>query len=1807
MSRKVPAMPQIGTENGPSQGHGVRPARRFPTGVRQWVAALLALGVAVSGLLLPPTVAQAVPLGQIVVAPIGSTTKSMPAAFEFNVSWSCSGQLNERCENLRIEIPITLDQPAGAITDMDLWQTQVNLPTASVAGFTSSWIRTPTQLTLVMTATNPVAAGTTENLGVTIQPHHVTGDGVGFVFGHARLSSASFATVVSDTAVPATITTKRLPEVQKELVSLRPSGSGEVTAIYRIWPRIRQAWDPATDNWGACGPNITNNNEWDTAVAGTVRIVDHLPPEATFVSATAGTYDAGTHTIVWDDCAQFGATMLVEVRYPAASGPSDPAYLAGLTNSVTRTFTDTAGTVRVSTAEVVHTNVGRARTVPQILKCGTSTMIPGADITVPPGLCAPARVSPVYAFSGDRNTHSYSIRVNQALGGDEITVTDWMPCFSNPVPGTIESFGSAHGCTDTTSGITGLGFQQGDPVGVVSPLGYEELVLYFADGSSRSFTPAMPVAALNPLPTFPEGVVVGFTARLEPVQSGQVTGLIGVHASVVPAVDREMVLQNDVSVSVVNRLTGDDYAALQATGRVRVVDGPFGGSRVQGGLISGRPYVRGNFGASSLDPAVGQPVYTLVLPAGYEVATSGGIPEISIVGLSTPDSLNAALSNLGNYDIEVIPEDLLRGTPSLLRVTPRAGTAVAPADADGRWPQIAVVAFLQASWGVTSGVLPVAAYTSVGSGATGPHIRGCIWNNSWFANQQLLFGDTTDLDGDSETASDSGCLSTGTIDLITSNAAASHLTKLARPAGTGDPWTAAGAVATSRTGGIEYQIRWENAGRPALQDAVLYDVFPHVGDTGLLAGNSGDVRGSEFAPIFGGVSWQSETVGVQLQYSAAVDPCRPEIFPAQGACVNDWTANPADLGGEAAVRAIRVVLSGAWSGGSNFSLRYTMQAPAGTHAGDIAWNSVAGTAQLSGGGSLASAESGSVGFRMPAEVEVAKSSPQAATAVGIGDTIEYLITVRNMLTSRANDVQVVDDLTRMLLVAGYNGDATATVGGSPVGSISYNPLTSRLVWSGDLNAGETVEIRFSMTASDPTPAVGSRNGVVATVGDDPTNCADGTEAACLVAVRIVQPELHLVKTAIGVAAGATLSANAELTWRYTVTNTGTEPVASLAVTDDQGVVVNCPATTLQVGASTVCTGTGTIGAGPRYNNIGTATAVGAESGDPVSDTDSWFALVAPTVVLDKYAAAVPEGSTVLAGGEITWTYAVRNTSTERLEHLVVTDSRGVVVTCPETSLDAGATMACTGTGNVGAATPYTNIGIVTGRGASTGIAVTASDPWVVHLTMPQPGVEIVKDAAAVPEGSTVGAETVITWRYTVTNTGEEALLLVGVIDDRGVPVNCPQAALAVGETIVCTGTGSVGFGPTYTNTGRVDAVGGITAIPISAADPWTVNVTPYTTGITIDKAAPAVAEGSRVRPNTVVDWEYVVTNAGQEPITSITVTDDRGVTVTCPRDELDPGERMVCSGSGPVGAGPGYRNIGTVNGMTTLTGTPVTDEDSWEVEVRELHPGIALVKGALNAIRGERVPANFTVNWQYTVVNTGEEALEALTVIDDQGVPVTCPVSRLEVGEVVVCTGSGSTGVSPLYANTATARAHGAVTSLPVEAEDRWSVGVDVPVAQIRIIKDAVDHSAGAVVSPGTVLAWTYSVFNTGGQPVIDLRVVDDQGVQVSCPTDTLEIGQTMVCTGSGSVGNAASYTNLGTATGTPGWIGPTVIAEDRWSTLITVPSPGAAPTPGPTRLPTTGGTPPVNTAAIAALILGGTALIVSAAWRLRRRRGAGA
>jgi hypothetical protein len=117
----------------------------------------------------------------------------------------------------------------------------------------------------------------------------------------------------------------------------------------------------------------------------------------------------------------------------------------------------------------------------------------------------------------------------------------------------------------------------------------------------------------------------------------------------------------------------------------------------------------------------------------------------------------------------------------------------------------------------------------------------------------------------------------------------------------------------------------------------------------------------------------------------------------------------------------------------------------------------------------------------------------------------------------------------------------------------------------------------------------------------------------------VAPAIAIVKKTNGTdnnsPTGPVVPVGSTVTWTYEVTNTGNVPLFNVTVTDDQGVAVSCPKTTLIVGESMTCTGSGIATAG-QYRNLGIAT--GSYNGTTVRAEDP-----------DHYFGETPAGATLL--------------------------------------------------------------------------------------------------------------------------------------------------------------------------------------------------------------------------------------------------------------------------------------------------------------------------------------------------------------------------------------------------------------------------------------------------------------------------------------------------------------------------------------------------------------------------------------------------
>ena len=617
-----------------------------------------------------------------------------------------------------------------------------------------------------------------------------------------------------------------------------------------------------------------------------------------------------------------------------------------------------------------------------------------------------------------------------------------------------------------------------------------------------------------------------------------------------------------------------------------------------------------------------------------------------------------------------------------------------------------------------------------------------------------------------------------------------------------------------------------------------------------------------------------------------------------------------------------------------------------------------------------------------------------------------------------------------------------------------------------------------------------------------------------------------------------------LLWKVTVTNKG-----GAALTGVQVAGLSCPKSSLAPGDSMVCTSNGEDRAQPGDHSASFSATGNGSCGQASASGTGYYrgreigvVCKARGIQIKKATngddADLPPGPHIQSGSAVTWTYAVTNTGQEQLLEINVTDDKGVAVSCPKNVLAAGESMTCTGSGTATTG-QYKNVGKVTAKDACDN-AVDDDDPSHYYGTT-DPAIKIVKktnghDANAAP-GPEIPVGSPVNWTYEVTNIGQITLTGVAVTDSKGVAVSCPKTTLQPGESMTCTGSG-IAQACQYENLGTVTgtAYGGA---KVSASDPSHYYGTFYP-AIKIKKATNGedadTAPGPKLQVGSPVNWTYVVTNTGDVALTGVTVSDDKGVAVSCPKTTLQPGESMTCTGNGTAQEGQ-YKNVGTVTGNPPC-GDPVSDDDpSHYYGESPKPPGISIVKKTnghdANTAPGPELAVGSTVTWTYIVTNTGQVALSNVKVTDDKGVAVSCPKTTLAVGESMTCTGSGKAQACQ-YQNLGTATGK-APDGTPVSASDpSHYYGKTNPKIEVeaKINGDYADTPKGPYFTQGSTVPFTYWVRNTGDTTLTGITVVDSKGVAVTCPKTTLAPNESMFCSGSG-IAQVGQYSAIATATGT--------------------------------------------------------------------------
>ncbi len=771
-------------------------------------------------------------------------------------------------------------------------------------------------------------------------------------------------------------------------------------------------------------------------------------------------------------------------------------------------------------------------------------------------------------------------------------------------------------------------------------------------------------------------------------------------------------------------------------------------------------------------------------------------------------------------------------------------------------------------------------------------------------------------------------------------------------------------------------------------------------------------------------------------------------------------------------------------------------------------NTATATGATTGGAPVRDTADETVALPATPALAVVKSGTLAADATGVaGDTVEFTFTATNTGNVTLTDVTLADPMP------GLSDLAVGTwpsIAGVLAPRQSVTATATYVLTQADVDAAGVTN---TVTGSAVPPAGGPVEG-----GDTTT-------------VAVPQlPSLDVVKSGALDGDGA---AGDTVDYTFTVTNRGNVTLTGVALDDPLpglsdvtfgawpgAAGVLAPGEHVTARASYVLT-QDDADAG-RVENVVTATAV-SPAGTPVTGTDDVTVLVPAAAAIDvTKSGALPRGAASVVGDEVRWTFVVTNTGDVTLRDVTLDDAMPGL-----SAVTFGAWPGAAGTLRPGQQVTATATSVLTQADVDAGeVENTATATGVAPAgggtvedsdtdTVPVPGTPglSVEKVGTLPAGA-VGAGSTVQWDFTVTNSG--GLTLTDVTLDDAMPGlsavtfgDWPGTAgtLRPGERVTATATSALtqaqvdagAVENTATATGTTPG-GGTT----SGTDGATV-VVPAAPALALAKSGALTAASTGAAGDTV-EFTFTVTNTGNVTLADVAVTDPlpglSGLAWAWPGADgvLTPGAQATARATYALTQAD--VDTGLVENTATATGTApaggtVQDDDTATVGVPQL-PGVDLVKSGVLAGDGTGA-AGDTVDYTFTVTNTGNVTLTGVTVVDE-----------LEgLSDVVVDAWPGTAGVlAP--GQQVTARASYVLTQADADAghvdnvasvtgvppvgaavSDSDDETVTVPAdAAIDLVKSGtLPRGAASVV--GDEVRWTFVVTNVGSQTLTQVAVED--------------------------------------------------------------------------------------------------------------------
>jgi len=428
---------------------------------------------------------------------------------------------------------------------------------------------------------------------------------------------------------------------------------------------------------------------------------------------------------------------------------------------------------------------------------------------------------------------------------------------------------------------------------------------------------------------------------------------------------------------------------------------------------------------------------------------------------------------------------------------------------------------------------------------------------------------------------------------------------------------------------------------------------------------------------------------------------------------------------------------------------------------------------------------------------------------------------------------------------------------------------------------------------------------------------------------------------------------------------------------------------------------------------------------------------------------------------------------------------------------------------------------------------------------------------------TADAGEVITYNVTVRNTGNVTITDLVVTDSfeggAATTLSCTPTTLAPDQEARCAAythtvtQAEVDEGETLDNTATANGTPppGAPQLP-----PASDNTNTPVTG-----AGPAMSLTKVANPRSfsavgdVIEYEYTLANIGGVVINDLSVTDDKlGTISNCAPSSIAPSESSTCTATYTVVQAD--LDAGSITNNAIGNGSPesgmLTPPEDSETVVASSAPALTLEKTADDPIDGNGngiTDVGDTIAYSFTVTNSGNVALERITVTDTKlsDDPIACNPSDLEPGRQAICgpvtyTITEDDVAAGSVENSATASGTPPGSTTPVESPpSRTNTPTAPPEPALSTSKQQTandDADGSSDVSVGDTLTYTVTVTNTGNVPLLNVVIEDEKLTPSSQTCARVEVDGTCVLTGTYTVrqadADAGEVVNTATVTTDP-------------------------------------------------------------------------